>query len=137
MSIKFSFQYLIQAMFSLLSKITLFIFNFWKWINVWKTFTHLYLFIFLGLLPLMEVGWQQDRLIHSLLSSHPYLCPMRLRTLLPTQIRRGSNAPISGQRPSSLSFLLPYHHKHSPCALIQPWCFPTFHFNHSTPPLYC
>ena len=55
----------------------------------------------------MEGGRQQDRLMHSLLSSHPHLRPMRLRTPLPTRVRAGSNAPISGTEPDSVNWFTP------------------------------
>ena len=45
----------------------------------------------------MEGGRQQDRLMHSLLLSHPHLRPMRLRSPLPTRVRAESKAPISGR----------------------------------------
>ena len=54
----------------------------------------------------MEGGRQQDRLIHSLLSSHPHIRPMRFRTLLLTRVRAGSKAPISGSRAFRLSIYI-------------------------------
>ena len=71
------------------------------------SYSYVFTYLYLCLLPLMEGGRQQNRLIHSLLSSHPHLRPMSLRTLLPTRVRAGSKAPISGSGPDSLSWFTP------------------------------
>ena len=61
---------------------------------------YIYIYIYLGPLLLMEGGRKQDRIMHSLLSPHPHLRPMRLRTRLHTWVRAVSKAPISETGPS-------------------------------------
>ena len=64
------------------------------------------IYLYLSLFSQMEGERQQDIPIQSLLSSHPHLRPMRLRTPLPSWVRARSKAPISGTGLNSLSTIL-------------------------------
>ena len=55
--------------------------------------------LYLGLLIRMQGGRQHERLIHSILSSNPYLRPVRLRSLLPTPVWNGNKVSIAGKGP--------------------------------------
>ena len=58
-----------------------------KFKNSCKVITQ-HVYLHLGLLPLMEGGRQQDRLVNTLLSSHPHLLPMRLEPYSPLKEER-------------------------------------------------
>ena len=115
----------------------------------WKNYIF---YLYVGLLPLIQDERQQGRLIHSILSTHPHLHPMKLRTPLPNRVRAGSKAPniryrawqpklvfpctVTDEAPSDGSLLIQYKQQTTRKCILSSECISIItpaqvHFTHS------